>query len=115
MAMMKAELFWLTLTTVLTGLLWVPYILDRVAVRGLMGAMDNPSPRAKPQSVWAVRLMNTHINQVENLVVFGILVLVLDALAISTPLTVLACAVFFWKIRQFVERVRNHSDGRMIA
>jgi uncharacterized MAPEG superfamily protein len=96
MAMMKAELFWLTLTTVLTGLLWVPYILDRVAVRGLMGAMDNPSPRAKPQSVWAVRLMNTHINQVENLVVFGILVLVLDALAISTPLTVLACAVFFW-------------------
>jgi uncharacterized MAPEG superfamily protein len=96
MAMMKAELFWLTLTTVLTGLLWVPYILDRAAVRGLMGAMDNPSPRAKPQSSWAVRLMNTHINQVENLVVFGILVLVLDALAISTPLTVLACAVFFW-------------------
>jgi len=96
MAMMKAELFWLTLTTVLTGLLWVPYILDRAAVRGLMGAMDNPSPRAKPQSGWAVRLMNTHINQVENLVVFGILVLVLDALAISTPLTVLACAVFFW-------------------
>ena len=39
MAMMKAELFWLTLTTVLTGLLWVPYILDRAAVRGLMGAM----------------------------------------------------------------------------
>jgi uncharacterized MAPEG superfamily protein len=96
MAMMKAELFWLTLTTVLTGLLWVPYILDRAAVRGLMGAMDNPSPRAKPQSGWAVRLMNAHINQVENLVVFGILVLVLDALAISTPLTVLACAVFFW-------------------
>jgi uncharacterized MAPEG superfamily protein len=96
MAMMKAELFWLTLTTVLTGLLWVPYILDRAAVRGLMGAMDNPSPRAKPQSGWAVRLMNAHINQVENLVVFGILVLVLDALAISTPVTVLACAVFFW-------------------
>lgn len=96
MAMMKAELFWLTLTTVLTGLVWVPYILDRVAVRGLMGAMDNPSPRAKPQSGWAVRLMNTHINQVENLVIFGILVLVLDALAISTPATVLACAVFFW-------------------
>ena len=96
MVMTKAELFWLTLTTVLTGLVWVPYILDRMAVRGLMGTLDNPSPRAKPQSAWAVRLMNTHINQVENLVVFGILVLVLDALAISTPATVLACAVFFW-------------------
>ena len=61
-----------------------------------MGTMYNPSTRAKPQSGWAVRLMNTHINQVENLVVFGILVLVLDALAISTPATVLACAVFFF-------------------
>ena len=96
MPMMKAELFWLTLTTVLTGLLWLPYILDRIAVRGLMVTFDNPSPRHKPQSGWAVRLMNAHINQVENLVVFGILVLVLDALAISTPTTVLACAVFFW-------------------
>jgi uncharacterized MAPEG superfamily protein len=96
MSMVKAELFWLTLTTVLTGLMWVPYILDRAAVRGFMGTMDNPSPRHKPQTGWAVRLMNAHINQVENLVVFGILVLVLDALAISTPLTVLACAVFFW-------------------
>jgi uncharacterized MAPEG superfamily protein len=96
MAMMKAELFWLTLTTVLTGLLWVPYIFDRMAVRGLMTTMDNPSPRHKPQSGWAVRLMNAHINQVENLVLFGILVLVLDALAISTPTTVLAAAVFFW-------------------
>ena len=96
MAMLKAELFWLTLSTVLTGLLWVPYILDRIAVRGLMVTLDNPSPRHKPQSSWAVRLMNTHINQIENLVIFGILVLVLDALAISTPTTVLASAVFFW-------------------
>jgi uncharacterized MAPEG superfamily protein len=96
MVMQKAELFWLTLTTVLTGLIWLPYILDRFAVRGVMTTLDNPSPRHKPQTAWAVRLMNAHINQIENLVVFAILVLVLDALAISTPATVLACAVFFW-------------------
>lgn len=29
---MKTELFYLTLVTAFTGLLWVPYILDRVAV-----------------------------------------------------------------------------------
>ena len=50
MVMTKAELFWLTLTTVLTGLVWVPYILDRMAVRGLMGTLDNPSPRANMKS-----------------------------------------------------------------
>ncbi len=41
---MPKELFWLTLTTVLIGVLWLPYILDRIVVRGLMGAMANPRP-----------------------------------------------------------------------
>ncbi|MGH9807223.1 MAG: MAPEG family protein, partial [Terriglobia bacterium] len=35
---MSRELMWLTLTVILTGLLWIPYILDRIIVRGLMGA-----------------------------------------------------------------------------
>ena len=39
---MTAELMWLTLTVILTGVLWIPYILDRIMVRGLMGAMENP-------------------------------------------------------------------------
>jgi hypothetical protein len=52
---MSKELFWLTLTVAMTGLLWVPYILDRIMVRGTMGAMANPSPSAKPQSAWARR------------------------------------------------------------
>jgi uncharacterized MAPEG superfamily protein len=93
---MPKELFWLTLTVAMTGLFWVPYILDRLGCRGLMGAMANPSPDEKPQSAWAVRQMNAHANAVENLVVFAPLVLTLHALAISTPTTVLACAVYFW-------------------
>ena len=32
---MTRELFWLTLTVILTGLLWVPYMLNRFQVRGL--------------------------------------------------------------------------------
>ena len=31
---MKTELFYLACVAILTGLLWVPYILDRVAVWG---------------------------------------------------------------------------------
>ena len=41
---MSHELFWLVMTAAMTGLMWVPYILDRIMVRGLMGAMANPSP-----------------------------------------------------------------------
>ena len=44
---MSSELFWLVLTVAMTGLFWVPYILDRIMVRGLMGAMANPSPSDK--------------------------------------------------------------------
>jgi uncharacterized MAPEG superfamily protein len=93
---MTKELMWLTLTVILTGVLWVPYILDRAMVRGLMGAMANPSPKAKPQSAWAMRLYFAHTNAVENLVIFAPLVLILDAIHHSTQATVIACAVYFW-------------------
>jgi uncharacterized MAPEG superfamily protein len=93
---MSRELFWLTLTAIMTGLMWTPYIVDRVLVRGLMGAMDNPSPNAKPHSSWAWRQMHAHDNAVENLVIFAILVLVANALHISTNVTAAACATYFW-------------------
>jgi uncharacterized MAPEG superfamily protein len=93
---MSKELMWLTYTVILTGVLWIPYILDRAAVRGLMGSMANPSPSLKPQSPWAQRLQAAHSNSVENLVVFAPLVLILHAMNHSTESTVLACALFFW-------------------
>lgn len=93
---MTKELFWLTLTVILTGLLWVPYVVDRCMVRGLSGTMANPSPRAKAQSPWAQRLYFAHTNAVDNLVLFAPLVLILDSRNVSTDITAAACAVFFW-------------------
>ena len=93
---MSKELFWLTMTCILTGLLWVPYMLDRIKVRGLMGTMANPSAKDTPQSPWAQRLYFAHTNAVDNLVVFAPLVLILDTLGRSTSATVIACAVYFW-------------------
>lgn len=93
---MSRELFWLTMTAVLTGILWIPYIIDRIQVRGLMKTMDNPSPKDKPQSPWAQRLYFAHTNAVDNLVVFAPLVLILDSLGRSTQTTAIACAVYFW-------------------
>ena len=93
---MSREVFWLVCTVILTGILWVPYTLDRIKVRGLMGAMDNPKPGDTPQSPWALRLYFAHTNAVENLVLFAPLVLILDSYQISTPTTAAACAVYFW-------------------
>src|SRR3981081_2240478 len=93
---MTRELFWLTLTVILTGLLWVPYIINRLQVRGLSGAMANPSRNDKPHAEWATRLMFAHDNAIENLIIFAPLVLILAQLDYSTKWTVYACAVYFW-------------------
>jgi uncharacterized MAPEG superfamily protein len=93
---MTRELFWLTLTVILTGVMWIPYIINRAQVRGLMGALANPSRNDKPQSEWANRMMFAHDNAVENLVIFAPLVLILNAIDYSSRWTVLACAIYFW-------------------
>ena len=93
---MSKELYWLTLTAAMTALFWVPYILDRIMVRGVVGATANPSPNDKPQSPWAERMMAAHTNAVENLVVFVPLVLVTHELNIHTATTAFACALYFW-------------------
>ena len=92
---MTAELMYLVAITLLTALMWVPYILDRLAVRGLADAVGYPeSP--KPQTPWAKRMMAAHSNAIENLVIFATLVLAAHAAGISNNATILACVVYFW-------------------
>jgi len=93
--MMKADLVYLTYVSVLTALLWVPYILDRMAVRGLIDTVGYPE-NPKPQSPWAQRLMKAHANAVENLVVFATLVLVANALGVTSDAVATAAVIYFW-------------------
>ena len=92
---MKTELLYLVLVTVFTALLWVPYILDRIAERGILGAVGYPDD-PKPQSPWAQRLIKAHANAVENLVVFATLLLCAAALGISGSTLALVAMVYFW-------------------
>jgi uncharacterized MAPEG superfamily protein len=92
---MTEELFWLVLTIIMTGLMWVPYTIDRMLVRGVEATLDNPGPNAIPQSPWAQRLMAAHTNAVENLVLFAPLVIILHLLRISNDTTVTACVLYF--------------------
>src|ERR1044071_4982109 len=87
---MKTELLYLVYVTILTGLLWVPYILDRIATWGLTTAVGYPdNPPA--QSAWARRLMKAHLNAVENLAVLAAAALGKSNAAIAT-----AAMVYFW-------------------
>ncbi|MBT8098533.1 MAG: MAPEG family protein [Gammaproteobacteria bacterium] len=92
---MSYELKWLIYTTVLTSLLWVPYILNRISVRGLLPAMGYADETAAPHAPWAARAMKAHSNAVENLVLFAPLVLALHVLGISNDTTQMAVLVYF--------------------
>lgn len=92
---MKTELVYLVYVAAFTGLLWVPYILDRLATRGLLDAVGYPE-NPKPQSPWAQRLMKAHLNAVENLVVFAALVLAAVAAGVSNSTIATAAMVYFW-------------------
>jgi uncharacterized MAPEG superfamily protein len=92
---MKTELLYLVYVTALTGLLWIPYILDRIAKWGMVAAVGYPvNPPA--QSPWAVRMMKAHDNAVENLVIFAALVLAAHALGVSSNAIATAAIVYFW-------------------
>ena len=92
---MKAEILYLALTAAFTGILWVPYILDRMSTRGLSDTAGYPD-YPKAQSAWAQRLMKAHANAVENLVVFAVLVLAAHELEITGAAIAQSAMVYFW-------------------
>ncbi len=92
---MTTELTYLAIVTTLTAVLWIPYILNMIMVRGLKDAVGYPDDPA-PLSPWAANMKAAHANAVENLVVFATLVLVAHAAGVSNAATVLACQVYLW-------------------
>jgi uncharacterized MAPEG superfamily protein len=92
---MTTELTYLTWVTLLTALLWIPYILNMIMVRGLIDAVGYPE-NPKPLAAWAARMKSAHYNAVENLVVFAVLVLIVQAAGLNNDTTATACMVYFW-------------------
>jgi len=89
------ELYWLVLTILMTGLFWIPYILQRILENGFFTALWSPQGLTHTDAPWAQRMMRAHQNAVENLVIFAPLVLALHSTGASTPVTATACMVYF--------------------
>lgn len=92
---MKPELFWLTATLLLTSLLWIPYIINRLIEHSPIPALMNPEPDLRPKARWAERLMRAHDNAVENLVIFAPLVVLVLLADKTSALSAGAAAAYF--------------------
>ncbi|MGI9265743.1 MAG: MAPEG family protein [Gammaproteobacteria bacterium] len=92
---MTPELQYTTWVAILTTVMWMPYVLNMIMVRGLLDAVGYPeSP--KPLTPWAARMKAANDNAVANLAIFAPLVLIAHVAGISNETTILACMVFFW-------------------
>ncbi|HHJ35800.1 MAG TPA: MAPEG family protein [Gammaproteobacteria bacterium] len=93
---MTTELYWLTLTVLMTGLMWMPYIINRMLEQGIGFAMWDPQGETKTEVTWAERMMRAHANAVENLAIFAPLVLTLHVTGLNNDATALACMAYFF-------------------
>lgn len=92
---MGYELNYLIWITGICGIIWMPYVLSRVQQLGMakaMGYADNPPEPPK----WAQRSQRAHLNLLENLPIFAVLVLVAQITNSFDSLTAAGAALFFW-------------------
>ena len=114
---MNVELVWMTYTVAMTALFWLPYVLDRIAVRGLWPVLADGKPEgAGPHSLWAQRAIRAHVNAIENLAIFVPAVVTAHLLNISTPATRMAAAVYFFaRLTHFIVHTAGIPVVRTLA
>lgn len=92
----EAHLFWLTLSILLTGLQWVPYVVNRFRELGPPGWGWHPPADPPHRAEWANRAARAHANAVENLVVFAPLALAVLVAGRADAFSAAACQAYFW-------------------
>ena len=93
---MTTELYWLTLTALVMALYWIPYVLNRMALQGVLGAMQSTATEGPQPAEWAHRAKAAHGIAVENFPVFAALILAAHVSGISNAITTGAAPVYFF-------------------
>ena len=93
---MKTELFYLLLTSVLTGALWIPVVIGYVSARGFPTPSDYRTAPTSPLPDWVNRANRAHLNAVESFAPFAAVVLIAHASGVSNAITEACAAVYFF-------------------
>src|SRR3954465_2199298 len=94
--LMKTELFYLLLTAILTGVLWIPVVIGYVKSRGPLTDESYRVPPTTPLPPWVQRANRAHVNAVENFAPFAAVVLVAQMVNVSTPTTMACAEIYFF-------------------
>lgn len=80
----------------MTALFWVPYILNRMKEQGVLNALWDRYGETTTEVAWAQRMMDAHMNAVENLVIIVPLVILIQLHGLNSQLTATATMVYFF-------------------
>lgn len=94
---MTTELWYLYLSAILLSVLWIPFIVGQVMTKGPITPDEYRELRTVDQfPAWVRRANRAHINLVEQFGAFAALIILAHLTGISTTVTAVAAAVFFW-------------------
>ena len=93
---MTTELIYLLLVALLTGVLWIPVVIGYALSRGALKPADYKIAPTSPLPHWVNRANRAHMNAVENIAPFAAVVLIANAVDVSTPVTAISAAVYFY-------------------
>lgn len=88
------EFFWLSVMLLISIFMWLPYILQEILSVGAFKAMAHKAPWTIKLAPWAERARAAHRNNVENLVVFAPLALMIAATGQGDDLTAGAAMIY---------------------
>jgi uncharacterized MAPEG superfamily protein len=94
---MTTELTWLMCTALLAGSLWIPYVvgINTTDFEGKKEIFARP-PDIGKMVPWVHRSYRAHMNLLEQLMPFAVIVLIGAVSKVSTPVTAWCAIIFFW-------------------
>lgn len=93
---MTTELTYLAWTALLTAALWIPYVVTQVRTNGPLKPQNYVDPAPRPVPEFGRRANRAHLNAVESLAPFAVLVLIVHVTGKSNATTAFWAASFFW-------------------
>ena len=93
---MTPDLTYLAYTAVLTAILWIPYIVGMTMSAGLITAEGYKDPTPPELPAWVKRCNRAHLNAVESIAPFAVLILIAHVIGAANETTAMWAMVFFF-------------------
>lgn len=93
---MTTDLTFLAYTAMLTGVLWIPYVVSQVVANGFLTPGNYRDPTPRPVPLWGKRADRAYLNAVEVLAPFAVIVILIHLTGKANAMTALWTQAFFY-------------------